>query len=55
MTSGNTSFSSVDGIGSNIHVVVLADVAEASSEHFSPNRSAPGSSERYNGTGSIFS
>ncbi len=26
MTSGSSSFSSLDGIGSNIHVVVLADL-----------------------------
>ncbi len=26
MTSGSTSFSSLDGIGSNIHVVGLADI-----------------------------
>ncbi len=26
MTSGSTSFSSLDGIGSNIHVVGLADL-----------------------------
>ncbi len=29
MTSGSTSFSSLDGIGSNIHVVVLDDLTSS--------------------------